>query len=412
MVNITTGAFKATSYDFYAKLRQDEPVYKTMLPDKTPAYLVTRYDDVQALLKDDRFVKDRRKVANAPQVPRLLRPLFEPMLENMLDTDPPQHTRLRALVHKAFTPRRVEEMRERVQTLAQELLDQAERRGSMDLIRDYALVIPTTVIAQMLGVPAEDGHKFNKWSNAIVAATDLNDALFNIPSMLALTRYLRRQFKLRRADPRDDLISALVQVEQEGDQLSEDELTAMVILLLVAGHETTVNLIGSGTLALLENPDQQDLFMRQPNMMRTAIEELLRYYSPVEIASERYATEPLTIAGYSIPKDGLTLAVIGSANRDASQFTNADMLDITRDPNKHLAFGQGIHYCVGAPLARLEGSIALGSLLERFPTLRLAVPRDNVRWRSGLIMRSLESLPVTWDSRRTVAVTQVERTGV
>jgi cytochrome P450 len=187
---------------------------------------------------------------------------------------------------------------------------------------------------------------------------------------------------------------------------------SMVILLLIAGFETTTNLIGNGTLALLENPEQKELLIQQPGLMRSAIEELLRYYSPVEISTERYAREPITIGGMTIPKEAMVGAVLGSANRDESAFHQPDVLDITRDPNKHLAFGQGIHYCLGAPLARLEGQIALDTLLQRFPTLRLAAPHDTLRWKGGIILRSLESLPVTWDARRVQPVAQVERIGV
>jgi cytochrome P450 PksS len=217
-----------------------------------------------------------------------------------------------------------------------------------------------------------------------------------IGSLRALENYLRRLFAQRRTDPRDDLITALVQAEQEGDTLSPDELVAMVMLLLIAGHETTVNLIGNGTLALLEHHDQKARFIAEPDLLKTAVEELLRYDSPVEAATDRFALEDVTIAGTTIPKGALALAVIASANRDERQFSHPDVLDIARADNRHLAFGQGIHYCLGAPLARLEGHIALRTLFDRLPTLHLAVDRSALRWRPSLITRGLESLPATW----------------
>ena len=209
-------------------------------------------------------------------------------------------------------------------------------------------------------------------------------------------RYLRRFFRKRRRDPRDDLASALIQAEEAGDKLSEDELLAMVFLLLIAGHETTVNLIGNGMLALLEHPDQMDKLRRNPSMIKTAVEELLRYTSPVFMSTERYAREDLNLHGVTIPRGGMTLGVIGSANRDETVFENADALDITREPNKHLSFGQGIHFCLGAPLARLEAQIAINTLLRRMPDLRLRVAPDSLRWRPSMILRGLETLPTSF----------------
>jgi cytochrome P450 PksS len=321
--------------------------------------------------------------------------MFRPLTRNMLDLDPPDHTRLRGLVHKAFTPRLVERMRERVASLAGELLDAALRRGSFDLIRDYALPIPTTIIAEMLGVPAGDRQRFHRWSEVIVAASPSGPGMAKaIPSVFFFLRYIRRLVRARRAEPRDDLVSALAQAEEAGDQLSEDELLAMIFLLLVAGHETTVNLIGNGALALMKNPGQMERLRRDPTLVKTAIEELLRYESPVATATERFAREDIPIAGVVIPRGELVYAVLASANRDPRQFPEADTLDVAREPNRHLAFGLGIHYCLGAPLARLEGEIAIAALLRRAPGLRLAVPPEQLRWRRGLVLRGLQSLPV------------------
>ena len=397
-VNIVSAEFKANPFQFLATLRSSEPVYRTTLPDKvkTPVWLVTRYEDVNALLKDERFTKNRRSALTSEQIRKLpwVPPMFRPLERNMLDLDAPDHTRLRALVHKGFTPRLVERMRERVQTLADELLEGRARRGEMDLINDYALPLPMTIITEILGVPTEDRDKFHKWSKTVVSLSSPNVTLRVIPGVWMFIRYLRRFFKVRRRDPRDDLASALIEAEEAGDKLSEDELLAMVFLLLIAGHETTVNLIGSGVLALLEHPDQMEKLRTEPSLIKPAVEELLRYTAPVFMSTERYAREDVTLHGVTIPRGDMTFGVIGSANRDETVFENPDTLNITREPNRHLSFGQGIHFCLGAPLARMEAQIAINTLLDRMPDLRLKVPPDSLRWRSSMILRGLDSLPV------------------
>jgi cytochrome P450 PksS len=300
-------------------------------------------------------------------------------------------------VQDAFTPRLVEQMRGRIQALADRLLDQVQGRGGMDLIRDFALPLPTTVIADILGVPVEDRHKFHRWSNALVSAGSSTWGLLKaVPNGWALLRYVRKFIRRHRGRPREDLVSALARAEEAGDRLSDDELLAMVFLLLVAGHETTVNLIGNGTLALLEHPDQRERLRSDPALIKPAVEELLRYASPVDMATERYAREDVTVAGVSIPRGDMVFAVVASANRDERQFPNPDALDLTREPNRHLAFGLGAHFCLGASLARLEGQIAIGTLLRRFPDLRLAVAPEVLRWRRGLVLRGLEGLPVAF----------------
>jgi cytochrome P450 len=399
-MNIVSAEFKADPFPFLATLRSSDPVHRTTLPDKvkTPVWLITRYEDVNALLKDERFPKNRRSALTPEQLRQLpwVPPMFRPLERNMLDLDQPDHTRLRALVHKAFTPRLVERMRARVQSLADELLDGVARRGEMDLIKDYALPLPMTIITEILGVPTGDRHKFHKWSKAVVSLSSPNATVRVIPSVWMFIRYLRRFFKVRRRDPRDDLASALIQAEEAGDKLSEDELLAMVFLLLIAGHETTVNLIGSGTLALLTHPDQMEKLRQDPSLIKTAIEELLRYTAPVFMTTERYAREDVTLRGVKIPRGEMTLGVIGSANRDENVFRSPDALDITREPNKHLSLGQGIHFCLGAPLARMEAQIAINTLLRRMPDLRLKVSSDSLRWRPSMILRGLDALPVVF----------------
>ncbi len=397
-LDIARPAFKANPYPFYARLRAEEPVCPVRLPDKQIVWLVTRYDDVAAVLKDDRFAKDRSKVlAKQPWVPGM----FRPLARNMLDVDPPDHTRLRSLVQKAFTPRVIEQVRERIQKLTEDLLDRCVARGEMDLVRDYALPIPTTIIAEMLGVPVEDRHKFHRWSAAIVQSNPSGWRMIRaLPSAVLFLRYIRNLVKARRARPRADLVSALVQVEEAGEQLSEDELLAMVFLLLIAGHETTVNLIANGTLALLEHPDQMERLREDPGLIRSAVEELLRHSGPLETATERFAREDVTIAGVTIPGGSLVYAVLASANRDERQFADPDAVDIAREPNRHLAFGLGVHYCLGAPLARLEGQIAFETLFRRISSLRLAVAPEALRWRRGLVLRGLEALPVEFSDRK------------
>lgn len=392
-VNIASSEFKANPFPFYAQLRSEAPVYQTTLPDRRDVWLVTRYDDVVAVLKDDRFSKDKINARRPPWLPGM----FKPLLRNMLDVDVPDHTRLRGLVQKVFTVRLIENLRERVQDLADELLNQTQAEGQMDLVRDYAITIPTTIIAEMLGVPTEDRHKFHRWSSTAISSTASRwGMVFALPNVVAFLRYVRGLVKSRRANPKDDLVAALVHVEEAGDQLSEDELVAMIFLLLVAGHETTVNLIGNGMLTLLENLDQMSKLRDNPLLIKTSVEELLRYNGPLETATERYARTDTTVAGVIIPRGELVLAVLASANRDERQFKDADRLDLGREPNPHVAFGYGIHYCLGASLARLEGQIAIGTLLRRIPNLKLSIPPDKLRWRRGLVLRGLESLPVAF----------------
>jgi cytochrome P450 PksS len=396
-VNIASPEFKANPFPFYARLRAEAPVYRMTLPTRETAWLVTRYDDAAAVLKDERFVKDPANVLTPDQAASLpwFRKLFSPVWHNMLNQDPPHHTRLRALVHKAFTPQRVERTRGRIQALADELLDRVQGRGRMDVIHDYALPLSTTIIAEMLGAPAEDGRRFHRWSSAVLGRRSSTWGLLKaVPNVWAFTRFIRQIVKARRADPRDDLVSALTQAEEAGDALSEEELAAMIMLLLMAGHETTINLIGNGTLALLEHPDQMARLRKDPALIMPAVEEMLRYTSPVELAPERYAREDVALAGAVIPRGAMVFVVIASANRDERQFADPDALDITREPNRHLAFGLGAHFCLGAALARLEGQIAISTLLRRVPDLRQAVAPDRLRWRWGLVNRGLEELLV------------------
>jgi cytochrome P450 PksS len=352
------------------------------------AWLVTRYDDVFAVLKDERFAK------NHPSMLSRFNRLAGPITRHMLNQDAPDHTRLRTLVHKAFTPRLVERLRSRIESVCDELLDAAAGDGRLDLMRGYALPLPLTVIGELLGVPDGDRSRFHRLSRASLAASSILDALRGVPNLWVITRQLRALIAERRANPRDDLLTALVEAEEEGDRLDEGELLGMVFLLVLAGYETTVNLIASGALALIERPDQLERLRENPALAESAVEELLRFTSPVDLASQRFTREETRIGSATIPRGGLVLALIGSANRDASQFPDPDTLDVARQPNRHVAFGQGAHFCLGAPLARLEGRIALTTLFTRFSNVRLAVEPESLQWRKSLIVRGLESLPV------------------
>jgi len=400
--DLASPQFKADPYPFYTRLRAEAPVWRTILPDRRAAWLVTRYEDVARVLKDDTFAKDKlnamdpEQQAKTPWVPSFLKPLER----NMLDLDDPDHARLRALVSKAFTPRLIERLRGRIEVLCEELLDamerKGERRGQTELVADYAVPLPATVIAELLGVPAEDHAKFHRWSNRLVSVSSKREMLRTLPAALSFVRYLRKLVERRRVHPQDDLITALIRAEEAGYKLSRDELLAMAFLLLVAGHETTVNLIASGTLALLEHPEQMKRLRRgEPSLTKSAVEELLRYTSPVEMATERYPREDVEIEGTTIPRGELVLAVLGSANRDERHFEDPNVLNLARDPNRHLAFGRGgVHHCLGAPLARMEGQIAISAFLRHFPRARLAVASESLRWRRGVFLRGLQRLPL------------------
>src|SRR5262245_39750738 len=400
-INLASPQFKSSPFDYYAKLRSEAPIFRTILPTGEPGWLITRYDDAVAVIKDERFAKDKRNALTPVQLAqvRWFRKVFPSLQRHLLSSDPPDHTRLRALVSQAFTARFVEQMRDRIQALADELLDPVQNQGRLDLIHDFALPLPSIVIAEMLGVPPSDRHAFHRWSKAMLSAAHSTwTLLYSVPNGLMFLRYLRRLIAKRRADPKSDLVTALIQAEESGDRLSPDELRAMIMLLLVAGHETTVNLIGNGMLALLEHPEQMDKLRRDPGLIRPTVEELLRFTSPVDMAPERYAREDVSMGGVTIPRGEMVFVVLTSANRDERQFPNPDKLDITREPNKHLSFGLGLHFCLGAQLARLEGQLAINSLLRRLPNLRLTVPASDLRWRRGLLLRGLESLPVGFDA--------------
>ena len=374
-------------YPTYRALRRKDPVHRSPLLD---TWVLARYQEVALVLRDDRFSVERERWRGA----QAFTPA--PRVASMLVVDPPYHTRLRRLVSRAFTPRTVERLRPRVEAIVDQALDRAAARGGMELIEDLAYPLPVTVIAELLGVPSEDWPRFRAWSAALVASLDPMSAREErvLTAMLqareALGAYLSEVIAVRRREPGEDLISSLLSVEESGQGLSHLELVVMANLLLVAGHETTVNLIGNGLLALLRHPEQLALLRERPEIIRSAVEELLRWDSPVQLTA-RVALEPVELGGRPVQPGDLLLALLGSANRDGEQFGDPDRLDLTRDPNPHLAFGRGIHFCLGAPLARLEAQIAIQALVSRFPGLRLAgTPRRS----PTITLRGLRRLPL------------------
>lgn len=384
--------FKANPYPIYARLRTESPVYRAKVAFWLPRiWIVTRYDDVVSVLKDSRFSKDFTQAY--PWVPRAIRPMFR----NLLTLDPPDHTRLRSLVQKAFTPRLIEGLRQRIQTVCDDLLDRVARSDTIDLIESYALPVPLTIIADLLGVPVQDRRRFGPWTKKVAAASGsaaLDAFVVALPAVANLSRYIRRLVALRRKAPQDDLITALVRAEESGETLTEDEIVSMVNLLLVAGHETTVHLIATGALTLIQHQEQRIRMQETPALAATGVEEILRYASPVEFSTPRVAREDVAIGGVTIPCGELIAVSLGSANHDPSQFPDPETFDVGREPNKHVAFGAGSHFCLGASLARLEGEVALSSLFRRFPNLSLAVQPDSLRWRKSLALRGLVELPV------------------
>lgn len=398
LTDLAAPAFKVDPFPFFARARAKAPVTRVRMGRKE-AWLVSRYDDVEQLLRDERFVKDRSNVDGQgrrfdPWVPSALRPL----MRNMLDVDEPDHRRLRSLVQKAFTPRRIDELRGRVGEIADELLDRMLARGEGDLVADFALPLPATVIAELLGVPEADRPRFQRWSMAIVSAEmSARGMMMALPNIVAFLRFLRDLVDDRRRHERDDLTTALVVAEEAGDRLSPEELVAMLFLLLVAGHETSAGLIANSTIALLDDPVAADRIRDGDVDLTTAVEELLRFAGPLLTATERWASADMELHGQRIMRGDLVLAGLASANRDAHRFENPDVLRLDRDPNPHLAFGKGIHYCLGAALARLEGRVALSCLWGRARGVRLGVDRSAICWRRGPMLRAPARLPVVLD---------------
>jgi len=400
---------RADPYPLLAELREAAPVHWVSQHRGLESWIVTRYDEVRSVLADPRFVKTPETM---PEALRRFKAAFgspeESEVRSLLATDPPDHTRLRRLVGKAFTPRRVEGLRRRAQGVTDGLLDAlagaaTAGTGIVDLVEGLSIPLPVTMIGELVGVPAEDRADFKKWSDALlVVARDEEGRRGRQAGAEALRAYFSDLITERRRtmrpelapDAQPDLVSALLTARDEGGRLSEQELLSMLMVVLAAGHETTGNLIGNAVLALFDWPEQRRRLQEYPELLRVAVEEMLRFVGPVMQSTLRVASTDVEVGGVVIPAGSVVVAMLGSANRDGHRFPAADEFDVSREENPHLAFGHGIHFCLGAPLARMEAEIAVGTLLRRFPAMELATDRAAIAWRPSALLRGPAELPV------------------
>ena len=393
--------FIADPYPAYQQLRAEDPVHWC---EPWGCWLLTRYSDVLTSLRDPLHFRNHGRfrpiLENLPPAIRAeVAPLEQHFEQGLLNVDPPDHTRMRALISQAFTPRVVQDLVPAIQELVDTHLDAVQAQGHMDVIRDLAFPLPVIVVARLLGVPAADRDQYKDWSTASVAfqataRTTPEIIQCSQTALLAMRAYLREIAAQRRRAPQRDLLSALVAAEEQGERLSEGELLSTAVTLLIAGHETTTNLIATGLLNLLRHPEQRALLQQDPTLISTAVEELLRYDSPLQ-RNRRMVGQDLEFGGKPLQRGQLVLQLLGAANRDPAQFPAPDRLNLRRTPNPHLAFGRGIHFCLGAPLARLEAPLALGTLLRRFPRLHLATEQLDW-WAEHGMFRGLRTLPVTF----------------
>jgi cytochrome P450 len=394
--------FRVDPYPVYRRLLAEDPVHQTPFG----MVVLTRYRDCAAILRDPRSSSDasNSNMYQAFMAGRDPEEVFGAMagMRPFLFMDPPDHTRLRGLVQKAFTPKTVENLRPRIQELVDDLMAPALEGGSMEVVEDLAYPLPVRVITEMLGVPLADHDTFKGWSKELAGALDPD---FATPDDVlerreraasAFVEYFQALIAERRTAPRDDLLSALIAAEDEGNKLSEKELLSTLILLLVAGHETTVNLIANGVLALARHPDQLHRLREDPTLVRTAVEEVLRYDPPVQFTA-RVAMEDIDIEGATLGKGDQAIVLVAAANRDPEQFPEPDAFDVGRQENRHLSFGLGAHFCLGAPLARVEGQVALGALATRVDDLAIAV--EEPEYKTNIVLRGLAALPVTFTAR-------------
>ncbi len=394
---IFTQSTRHNPHPIYAKMREAGPLFCVPSTQTGERYwFITHYNECAAALKDHSIGKDFRKKLPPEMVATMPPP--DPFLEmtnrNMLFVDPPDHTRLRGLVHKAFTPRMIENLRGRITQITADLIERMGTHGEIDLIDQFAYPLPITVIAELLGVPVSDQQQFRDWSHVLLFESDLHTVQ---QTALSFVMYFHEMVDERRLHPKEDLITALVQAEDQGDKLDREELMGMIFLLLVAGHETTVNLIANGMLALTQHRDQFDRLRTEPGLVKNAVEEIIRYDGPVETATIRWAFDGAQVQGQTIPVGDIVFVALHSANRDPSAFHDPDRFDISRpDASKHLGFGSGIHYCLGAPLARMEGAIALDALVRHFPQMELAAPLESLSWNPSILLHGMTAMPVKY----------------
>lgn len=380
----------------YRRWRAEGPVHRVRFPDDVVRWVVVGYQEAKIALADPRFRKDVGQVDTILHRKRgteAMDPNIIALLSHMLGTDPPVHTRLRKLVNKAFTSRQVAKLRPRIEQITESLLDAMSERDEVDLMSEFANPLPVTVICELLGVPFEDRDDFQSWTKALVTVVGEGEEDERPAASAAMVGYLAKLVRAKQSEPAEDLLSQLVLADDEGDRLTDQELVSMAFLLLVAGHETTVNLIGNGVLALLRNPEQWLALRADPAGVPTAIEEFLRFDGPVDMATVRYTSEPITLGDTEIPEGEIVYVALAAANRDPARFPDPDTLATDTAAAGHLAFGHGIHFCVGAPLARVEAEIAFTRLLRRFPDLTLS-PTADLHWQTSTLIRGLLELPV------------------
>ncbi|HTR63264.1 MAG TPA: cytochrome P450 [Candidatus Binataceae bacterium] len=381
--------FRANPYPHYSALLSGPPPLVTLGP--VHAVLVARYADVSAAMRDHQNFSS----VPPPPAPGAFQPFGDS--RDLLGQDPPEHTRLRRLISREFTPRRIRDLEPRIRQIARELIDDAATRGEFDVMADLANVLPVMVIAEMLGVPSDKYATFKDWSDRIVDAG--NSATVAPPpdaisAFMSLISYFVEEVARRRKEPGPDLVSALIAARDQADALSEPALLQFIVLLLLAGNETTTNLIGNGSLALLRHPDQFELLRREPELLPRAIEEMLRFDPPVQ-STGRFPKNPVSLGGVEIPAGAVAFMILAAANRDPAKFPDPERFDIAREPNEHLSFGEGVHFCIGAPLARLEARIVFEEMLRRCPHLELAKPGETLSYKGSYFLRGLESLKVT-----------------
>ena len=393
-INFSSKEFTENKYEYYKLLREDYPVCKGKV-SILKGYFISRYDDCVNFLKDPRFVRNRTTATGGGRFPFPIPKSVSLMAQSMITEDEPEHRRLRDLVHQAFTRHSLAKLEERIEQLTNELLNQAEKQGTVDLKTAYALPIPITVIQEMVGVEEEDMPHFYESVKGVTEKfsgwTVLRALFRELPN---LSKFVREMIQHKRSNPQEDILTKLIQAETEGEKLSEDELVSMVLLLVAAGYETTVYLIINSILTLLQHPDQLALLRAEPTLINSAVEEILRYRGPVHSTKPAYALEDVVLHGVKIPKGATVFPLLGAANHDSAVFENPEIFDIRRSPNKHLGFSSGIHTCLGAPLARMETKIAITNLLKRNPNLRLAVDPSELELINIPLWHRYKSLPV------------------
>jgi cytochrome P450 len=396
-IDLASQAFLRDPFPTYARLRAAGPVFQTRLPLLGKTWVATTYQAASEVLKDDEtFVMEAKKVGKTllSGILRLLPGILRVFSDNMLAHDNPDHRRLRRLVEQAFSRHTVENLRGRIGVLCDGLLAGLAGRETVDLLQEWARPLPVAVTCELLGLPDEDRPKFTRWVKVIFRSVSLFGMLLALPSIFRLLKYLRRHFAQCRRRPRPGLMTALVQAEQEGDKLSEDELLAMAFLLLFAGFETTVHLLGGGTLALLKTPEQKERLLNDWSLLPAAVEELLRFVSPVQMSEARHVIRNLEFHGQSLRRGDPIVAWLGAANADPARFPDPEKLDLSRSPNPHVSFGSGMHFCLGAQLARVEAQVGFERLFTRYPRLALAVADSELKHSGNMLLRALVALPV------------------